>query len=250
MRFILDKFNPGALNMGTDEAVLTGVIAGTSEPTLRFYGWKPTCLTIGYCQSMQAEADLTKCQELGVDCVRRATGGGAVLHEFELTYSLIAPVGEYGIPEPILDSYKHICQSIIDGLKLLNVDAQFVPLNDLVAKGKKISGNAQTRRQGVVLQHGTILLDVDFDKMFSLLLIPDEKLKDKLITVAKDRVVGLSAILEREVTFGEVADALKKGFGDVLQTNLVEGALTDEERVKAKEFATNKYATDAWNLKR
>ncbi|HDS11763.1 MAG TPA: lipoate--protein ligase family protein [Candidatus Wirthbacteria bacterium] len=250
LRFILDTKRPGALNMGIDEAVLEGVIAETSPATLRFYGWEPDCLTIGYFQSLREEADLAKCQELGVDCIRRATGGGAVLHQYELTYSLIAPVGHYGIPEAILDSYRHICDGIIQSLKLMDVQADFVPLNDIIANGKKISGNAQTRRHGVVLQHGTILLDVDLEKMFSLLLIPDEKIKDKMIAGAKERVTGLKSILGREVGFAELAEHLQAGFAQVLQTELAPGQIGPHELNRAKRFAAEKYGADSWNFKR
>lgn len=250
LRLIMDGHNPGALNMGIDEAVLEGVIAGMSEPTLRLYGWNPATLTIGYFQGLSEEADLAACAGYGISCIRRVTGGGAVLHEHEVTYSLIAPVGFAGIPEAILDSYAFICQGILLGLQPLGIEAQFVPLNDIVAGGKKISGNAQTRRHGVILQHGTILLAVDVDKMFSVLKVADEKIKDKLIATVKERVTGLSNLLGREVGFVQTQMALREGFAEALGVNLVTGFLTAAERVRAEQLAADKYRSNGWNAKR
>jgi lipoate-protein ligase A len=249
-RLIMDSTRQGALNMGIDEAVLEGVIAGTSQPTLRLYGWQPPTLTIGYFQSIKEEADLEACRRLGVDCIRRTTGGGSVLHEFEVTYSIVAPIGFSGIPEPILDSYRYICQGIIRGVHELGVEAQFVPLNDIVAKGRKISGNAQTRRKGIILQHGTILLDVDVEKMFTVLKVPSEKMKDKLIQDVKQRVVGLRELIGTNLTFEDAANALSKGFEQALGCDLVIGAVSPDEMERAEVLAQEKYANPVWNLQR
>ncbi len=236
--------------MGLDEAILERVISGKSEPTLRLYAWDPICLTIGYFQSRADEADLAACERFGIDCIRRTTGGGAVLHEFEVTYSIVAPVGFAGIPANILESYRFICDGIIRGVSALGVKAQFVPLNDIIAGGKKISGNAQTRRQGVVLQHGTILLDVDVEKMFTVLKVPSEKMRDKLVKDVKERVTGLKGLLGRDVGFDEAGYCLQQGFAEALGVSLTYGQFTSEEETEGERLALSKYATREWNEKR
>src|SRR3989344_3027262 len=160
-RVIPASERPGAMNMALDEAVSEGVKAGTAPPTIRFYSWNPSCVSIGYFQSIEEEVNLPECESRGVDVVRRITGGGAVYHDRngEITYSVIAPQEMF--PAGIIDSYKVICGWIIGGLSELGVQAEFKPINDVIADGKKISGNAQTRRGGVLHQLGTVLYDLD-----------------------------------------------------------------------------------------
>ena len=161
--------NPGAWNMALDETLLTNLV-DHDNPILRLYGWQPPCVSIGYFQSMEEEVDALICSKMGVDAVRRITGGGAVLHEFELTYTFITK----NYPANILESYQLICEPVVLCLDRLGYSAKYVPLNDIVVDNKKVSGNAQTRKNNMLLQHGTILLDVDVEKMFSMLKVPSE----------------------------------------------------------------------------
>ncbi len=241
--------------MAIDEAVLEHVANGSSQPTLRFYGWTPPAVSIGYFQSLAEEVDLEACGKFGVDFVRRLTGGGAVVHEHEITYSIHIPESAELVPTGILESYGKICEGILKGLVHLGLEAKFVPLNDIVlfkdGAPKKISGNAQTRKQGIILQHGTILLKVDVDKMFSLLKVPDEKLKGKLIENVKQRVTGLSAVLNREVGFDEALAVLLKGFAEAFpETSFEEGRLAENEDILAQRLKREKYETNEWNKKR
>ncbi len=239
IRVIDSKNNNAYLNMGINEALMKKCTEGVIPPTLLFFAWKPPAISIGYFQGLKEEVDLDKCKELGIDYVRRITGGGAVFHDAELTYSIVIP--EKDCPDDILESYGLICGAIIKGLKHLGINAEYAPINDILCNGRKISGNAQTRRNGVVLQHGTILLDVDVDKMFSLLKVPDEKIKDKLIASVKERVAGINK------TYDEVASALRKGFQEQFNAELVEDSLTEEELELGKQIAQEKYSTDKWN---
>ncbi|MBW2993477.1 lipoate--protein ligase family protein [Candidatus Woesearchaeota archaeon] len=239
LRVIDSKYNNAYLNMGINEALMKRCAQGIIPPTLLLFGWKPPAISIGYFQSLKQEVDLDKCRELGVDYVRRITGGGAVFHDTELTYSIVIP--EKDCPEDILESYGLICNAVIKGLKHLGINAEYAPINDIICNGKKISGNAQTRRNGVVLQHGTILLDVDVDKMFSLLKVPNEKIKDKLIANVKERVSGINK------TYEETAAAIKKGFQEQFNAELVEDSLAQEEINLGKQIAQEKYSTDNWN---
>src|SRR5437870_13300905 len=145
IRVLETGYNPAALNMALDEAVMENV---GEVPVLRIYGWRPAAVSVGYFQSIKEEVDLEKCRQLGVDIVRRLTGGGAVLHESELTYSFITR--QY--PQNILESYNMICDPIIICLVNLGFNkVRFAPLNDVVVEGKKVSGNAQTRKDGILL---------------------------------------------------------------------------------------------------
>ena len=247
-RLLLTGHDSAFMNMAIDEAVLHH--QGKVPPTIRFYGWKPAAVSIGYFQSLVEEVDLSRCEGDGIDFIRRITGGGAVFHDRELTYSLITPESDPLIPKDILASYKAICSGIIAGLKDVGVSAEFVPLNDIIAGGKKISGNAQTRRSHCVLQHGTILMDVDVKRMFSLLRVPAEKMRDKLIKAVEERVTSVSAVIGRTVSFGELEKAMIAGFEKELGIKLTMGKLTESEQRMAKRLAEEKYMSRDWRFKR
>ncbi len=244
-------------NMATDEAVLRCVTAGQSPNTIRFYGWLPSAVSIGYFQGIEQEVDLAACREKGIDVIRRLTGGGAVFHDHdgEITYSLIAPEDHPKIPRKILDSYALLCGGLVVGFKRLGLDAEFKPINDILVNGRKISGNAQTRRFGGVLQHGTLLCDVNPHLMFTLLKVPNEKIRDKLIQGVEERVTSI----RREMSWDyetmarskdTVTEAMIAGFENVLDIHLVPGTLSDEEVKLADEVKAERYATQAWNHKR
>ena len=237
IRVLETRYGTAAWNMALDEVLMNGV---TDIPVLRLYGWKPIAVSIGYFQSIEEEVDIQKCNHKGIDVVRRISGGGAVLHDSELTYSFITR--KY--TENILESYKLICDPIVACINKLGFDARFVPLNDIVVNGKKLSGNAQTRKKGILLQHGTILLDVNVEKMFSVLRIPSEKIRDKMISDVKERVMGLNK------TFEEVAFALKESFSEKFDARLIVDEITIEEEENTKNLVKEKYATDEWNWKR
>lgn len=247
VRLLLTQHNTGAWNMAVDEAVLEAVATGKQYPTLRFYGWNPGAVTIGYFQSLQEEVDTQKCQSEKIDVIRRITGGGAVFHDKEITYSFIVKEEDGLIVKDILASYKQICQGIISGLEMLGITSQFIPINDLVVNNKKISGNAQTRKQKTILQHGTVLLDVDVKKMFSLLKVPDEKIRDKMILAVEERVTSLRHLSGNEIAYSAVENALMKGFASALDIDIVLGILSEEEVKTAEKIQKEKYENTDWN---
>jgi lipoate-protein ligase A len=237
--------------MAIDEAVAIARLRHGTPNTIRLYRWNPSAVSIGYFQSIDKEVNLEACKEYGVDVIRRITGGGAVYHDYngEITYSLVAPEDEAKIPRDILESYRLICGAIVNGLKELGVDSEFKPVNDIAAGGKKISGNAQTRRHGVVLQHGTVLVDTDIHRMFQVLRVSDAKISDKLIQAVEERVTNLRRYLERDVSFNESRDALVKGFEETLDIELVPGELTEPELQLVKELHI-KYSSHEWVFQR
>ena len=157
-RLLETGFHPAVFNMGLDEAILDSVSQGNCLPTLRFYGWIPPAVSLGYFQGLQEEIDIEACKALGIDVVRRITGGGAVFHHHEVTYSIVIPLGHSLARSGIIDSYRILLAGIVEGLAELGIQSEFAPINDIVSAGKKISGNAQTRKKGCILQHGTIIV--------------------------------------------------------------------------------------------
>ncbi len=222
--------------MALDEALMDST---DNTIILRIYGWNPSCVSIGYFQSIN-DINLKKCQQERVDVVRRMTGGGAVFHESELTYSIITK--KYS--QNILESYKLICNVITSALKKLGIDGQFIPLNDIVVNGKKVCGNAQTRKKNTLLQQGTILLKVNAEKMFSLLNVPKEKIADKEISDVKERVAGINR------KFDEVADSLKQSACEIFNSGLYDSQLTKEEVELSEKLSLEKYSSEKWNFRR
>jgi len=249
-RLLKTEDNSAFTNMAIDKAVMVSCSRGKVPPTVRFYTWKPPAISIGYFQSLNEEVNLDACKSLGVEFVRRITGGGAVFHDKELTYSIIIPESNLKVPKNILESYRRICGAVIKGLKYLWIESKYAPINDIIVNNKKISGSAQTRKSKTVLQHGTVLLDVDVDKMFKLLKVPNEKIKDKLIADVKQRVTSIKHISDNNVTFNETSDAMKIGFEEEFDIELVNGILTKEEISLTNKFERECFSTTEWNYKK
>lgn len=234
-----------AENMAIDEAIATGIAAGTSPPTIRFYTWKPSAVSIGYFQRLRDEIDLEACSMKGIDVVRRRTGGGAVYHDEqgEITYSLIAPADMFS--KDIRASYRDICGSITGGLASLGIVAEFRPINDVTVNGRKISGSAQTRRQGILTQHGTVLYAIDRETMFSVLRPSAKKLADKPVDSFEKSVT--CAVEEGCRSIDGLYEALFAGF--TAGKKWEPGELSDNERM-ALTSLIEKYRSDAWNASR
>jgi len=237
--------------MAIDEAIAYARRRGETPNTIRLYRWKPSAVSIGYFQSVRDEVDLEACRRLGVDVIRRITGGGAVFHDHdgEITYSLVAPDDDPKIPRDIIASYRLICGCVVNGLRGLGLEAEFKPVNDIVSGGRKISGNAQTRRFGAVLQHGTVLVDFDARKMFTVLKVSDAKISDKMIKAVEDRVTSIRRQLGRDVPFDEVRRALIAGFEETLDISLEPGKLAAHEEELVEKFR-ERYRSRDWIFRR
>ncbi len=241
-RMIPFRYFNAAMNMAIDETIMEGIRSGVTPPTIRFYGWEPSAVSIGYFQGVEYEVNRQACRQAGVDVVRRITGGGAVYHDRdgEITYSILGPLSEF--PADVTESYRRICGHIIDAFQMLGIESSFQPINDISVDDKKISGNAQARKRGIFLQHGTILYRVSVDTMFTLLTVSKEKISDKLIRSVKKRVTSLTDI--KPVPFEELADALEKAFSQGREVEM--GDYTPEELEGARRLAAEKYNTEAW----
>jgi lipoate-protein ligase A len=234
-----------AENMAIDEAISSLVKEGLSPPTIRFYRWSPGAVTIGCFQCVYDEADLDACRRLGIDFVRRATGGGAVYHDpaGEITYSVIAPESLFS--KDIRESYREICSCIIAGLAKLGIDAAFRPINDVIVGGRKVSGSAQMRRQGVLTQHGTILYGLDRNTMFSVLKPSKLKLSDKPAASFGDGVACIQELCGASME--ELYAALLEGFTEGKDWEY--GKLSEQEEARVKDVMW-KYGSYEWNFSR
>jgi len=242
------------VNMAVDEAILTARIENQAPNTVRFYRWNPSAVSVGKFQDFKNEVQIENCRKYGVDVVRRITGGGTVYHdaEHEITYSVIANKQDLDA-EDVTGVYARIYSGLAEALQILGVNADFNVGNEktcpnLTVKGKKISGSAQSHKKGVVLQHGTLLADVDLERMFTLLRVPWAKTCMEVVNVAEGRITSIRKELARSVSQEEVNRALISGFEKALNVTLEEGDLTSYERDLADKLCREKYATDEWNL--
>jgi lipoate-protein ligase A len=253
-RYILSSNLEGKDNMAIDAALLSQVSKGESLPTIRVYTWSPPAITIGYFQKSEVETNREKCMEDGIPVIRRITGGGAVFHDHEITYSIICPDDNTTIQGTILESYQNICKPLLNTLKSYSLDAEFSGINDITVKGKKVSGNAQTRRMHCILQHGTLLLKVEPEKMFNYLNVPEVKIINSGITTPETRVTAMNDLLGEEVMSSnwieEFIERYIKSCSDDFSIDLEESLLTDCELELVEKYKDNIYGNNDWNINR
>jgi lipoate-protein ligase A len=262
-RLIIDSATGGAWNMAVDEALTISVADGSSPPVLRFYAWQPGCLSLGYAQPA-SDIHPERLHNYGWDAVRRMTGGRAILHIDELTYSVVIPLGDPRVEGGVIESYRRLSDGLMAGLALLGVPVEAgradksiprlggpvcfeVPSDyEITAQGKKLLGSAQTRRKGVVLQHGALPLFGDIIRICDALDFPSEDERDQARTRLLDRAVTLSDVMGRSPEFAEVADALAQGFGQALNLSFEVSQLASAEETCAEELRAEKYASREW----
>lgn len=257
-RFLNTGATNGAANMAIDEAMLVGVNRGTTPPTVRVYAWEPPTVSLGYAQRAEDELDLEAVRRAGFGVVRRPTGGRAVLHAGELTYSVVGPAGEEPLGRSIMEAYEAIARALAEGLRELGVEVELSPVAteavgrdgasppcfasagryEIVVDGRKLVGSAQRRVGRGVLQHGSLLTDATHERIAEVMRVEDERRRDAVRKVLARKTTSLSAILGRDVAFDEVAEAVRAGFARAWGVSLTEGRLTDGERETVKTLAT------------
>ena len=247
-RLLIDD-KPAHWQMALDEAILLLRDRGFSPNTLRLYVFRPSAVTIGYFQKMSEAVNLEYIKQLDISVVRRITGGGAVYHDEkgEVTYSVIADLKSF--PRDILESYKLICGGLVKSLEYLGLKASYMPINDVVVNGKKISGSAQIRRGKSLLQHGTLMYNTDLEILGKVLTAPRAKLENHRVKSITERVTTVSKELGVNVKKKEVLNAMINGFEEALNIKLVKGKLLEEEKRLASELA-KKYESGEWTYKR
>lgn len=253
--------------MAVDEAILLSMADGNAPPTVRFFAWTPPCLSLGYAQPL-ADVDLEQLGARGWGLVRRPTGGRAILHTDELTYSIIAPMAEPRVLGGVVESYRQLSAGLLRGLELLGLPAHAdkeYALPDREAKGavcfetpsnyeitvgdKKLLGSAQTRRRGIVLQHGALPLTGDIARICDGLRFETEAKRQHARARVCERALTVAAACGREVSWEEAALALTRGFSEALNLKLEMGALTPAEAELAARLQSEKYGSEAWNAR-
>lgn len=267
-RLLVNEPTGGFLNMAIDESLLISCQRGEEPalfPTIRFYQWSTPTLSLGYAQRSSQAVDRHYCRGAGIKVVRRLTGGRAVLHHREVTYSVVACTDIPPFCRAISETYLLLSRAIMGAYTSLGIAAELAgkgeghrsassPMtrspcfyspsrHELVYQGKKLVGSAQKRQRNSFLQHGSILLD--FDPRL-LLLATGQQPGMKL----PERVTSIKEILRRRVSPDELIEKLVASFQKTLRLKLLPGELTDRERDVAQKLCEEKYSQDAWNYLR
>jgi lipoate-protein ligase A len=248
-RLLLEGDLPGARNMARDVAVLEALTDGDGVPTMRLYGWEPPCLSLGRHQGAEA-ADRDFCAAHGVDVIRRPTGGRALLHHLEITYTIVAAVGEGPIPRHLQEAYTRICEPLVSACRALGVDAELtsgevnlelpspastVPCfqapagGEVVVDGRKLIGSAMRAHGNAILQHGAILLDWDSELQAGTMGLEDDRFLRPTVTTFAEQ---LGRVPYREVLESALVDAFSHEFG----VDFEEGSLSETEEARAVEL--------------
>ncbi|MEI6386730.1 MAG: lipoate--protein ligase family protein [Spirochaetota bacterium] len=253
----------GAWNMAADEALREAVGRGESSPLLRLYSWAPGCLSLGLGQS-RADVDDAGLAAHGWDLVRRASGGRAILHIDELTYSVIAPIGEVRVQGSILESYRRLAQALMAALRSLGLPVEMqgeappsaqtkgpvcfeVPSSyEIVIAGKKLVGSAQARNRDSVLQHGTLPLSGDLSRITRALAFPDKAARDAAAAKLLTRATTVETVLGSAPAWELAAAAFVAAFEEELALRFVVSEMDDAELLRTEELVQTKYAHADW----
>jgi lipoate-protein ligase A len=269
----------GIWNMAVDEAILESVMAGKSETTLRLYAWEPACLSLGYAQPV-ADVDQESLNKRGLGLVRRPTGGRAILHSDELTYSVISTESDLRLAGGVLESYCNLSLALLEALHMLGISAQAlekpatqraaiedladdsliahkaahqnpvcfeVPSNyEITSGGKKLIGSAQARRKQGVLQHGTLPLYGNLTRIVQVLKFRDEAARERAASRLLEHATTAEGASGRIITWDEAANAFTQAFTSVLNLELESGELTRGELSRAEELVVEKYSHPDW----
>jgi len=251
-RLIIDPPLNSRINMAKDHAILHGLSMKNSLPTLRIYRWEKASVTLGYFQQVEEYVNTRYCRKNGISITRRETGGGTVIHYKELTYSFTVPVNSGLVPESMEDSFKAIISPIINSLRLIYLDAEFRPVNDIIIRNRKISGSAQVRKKGVLQQHGTLIMDMDNDLISSALIQDEDKLRKRGFTSAEDSVTSIRSETGEDINEKFIEDftlSLVSDFSKSFNIEYCSDGLTDTECIIMETYS-RKFASDEWNFRK
>jgi lipoate-protein ligase A len=257
-----------AYNMAFDEVLIDWHSRGLIPPVLRFYGWKPAGLSLGQFQKTVGRIDVEVAKAKGIDIVRRPTGGLAVLHDKELTYSIVVSEKHEKMSPSIIEAYRVLSQGVLEGYRNLGIQADLAIPDAPVGKsgtavcfeeaswyeleidGKKAAGSAQNRQKGVVLQHGSIPVEMDIEVLYDLFIFPNEKVKHKAREGFLKKAVFINDILGRKVTLEEINMAFKEGFKKGLDIELTTHEPNEQFLQEVKELMETKYTNDEYTFQR
>jgi lipoate-protein ligase A len=263
-RFLNTGIQDAALNMAIDEAILTHYLAGEALPTLRVFRWSQPSISLGRFQRVEREIESGLCQQRNVALVRRPTGGRAVYHRDEFTYSIVIGKRE-GIPSGVVAAYAYLAQGLIAALHNLGVQAQLSDERvskhpsaacfasstqaDLTSDGFKLVGSAQVWKDDGLLQQGSLPLADRAAEFFALLRYPTEEARQEALALYREKTTPLYTFLPH-VTWEDVAEAFHKGFSIALHTEFVSGDLSSTEWELAHQLVDEKYSKVTWRKER
>ena len=254
---------PGAWNMAVDEAILESIEAGESLPTLRLYAWAPPCLSLGIAQAY-GDVDLERLHARGWEVVRRITGGRAILHTDELTYSVIGPADHPLLTGSVLESYSRIARGLLAAVRALELSVEMkegradesgksnpvcfeVPSTyEITVGGKKLIGSAQARRRLGVLQHGSLPLTGDLTRITQALRFPDESARAEADARLLAHATTAETALGHPVDWDSAARAFVNAFETALGINFQRADLSEKENSRTVELVREKYAHPSW----
>lgn len=258
-RLIEDGPGDGALNMATDRAILEACGQGQVAPTLRLYSWRQPTLTIGYSQNGARDLDRNRCRSLGIPVVSRPTGGRALLHDKELTYSLTAPIPHPRFPSNLRSAFQVVSQALLLSLGKMGIQGAMianprgVPVNgrspscfsslnhcEITVNNKKLIGSAQRRKSRSFLQQGSLWVECDRQLMNSLFRFSSPESGDANLKILEQSTTSLNQLCEREVRFEEVARAFQKGFQSAFPVRWERGELSAREKDLRDRFLNEK----------
>jgi len=253
----------GAWNMAADEAILEQIGKNESTPTLRLYAWAPACLSLGHAQPF-ADVDTSRLKRLGWEVVRRATGGRAILHTDELTYSVIAPLTEPRVEGSVLESYNRLAQALLRAVNNLDVLVEMkegksnndpnpnpvcfeVPSTyEITVNGKKLIGSAQARKKEGVLQHGSLPLTGDLTRICQALVFENESARETASHRLLERATTIESALGQVVDWETAAQAFIRAFEAQLGLKFEQGELSQKEISRTEELIREKYDHPSW----
>src|SRR5215216_75204 len=264
-RLLITPIAPGAWNMAVDESILEHVQPGRGEslPTLRLYAWDPACLSLGHAQPF-ADVDTARLQGRGWEVVRRATGGRAILHADELTYSVTGSAEEPLLTGGVLESYHRIAQALLLAVKNLELSVEMkegkkndqaapnpicfeVPSTyEITVNGKKLIGSAQARKKEGVLQHGSLPLTGDLTRICQALVFENEAAQEDAARRLLARATTVESALRRALSWDEAAEAFIRAFEIQLDVCFERGELSESESKRAEELVREKYDHPSW----
>ena len=263
-RLMIDPPASGSRNMAVDDALLEAAQGDGYLPTLRLYSWNPPCLSLGHAQHIR-EVDQEALKKMGWDLVRRPTGGRAILHIDELTYSITGNAEQPILHGGILESYQRISRAFIQMLQRYSLDPRSreesqqaksqvepvcfeIPSNyEITVAGKKIIGSAQARRKNAILQHGAIPLTGDISRIIKVLAYPDEDTRTKAVQRVISRATTIEDQTGKSISWHKSAMDLVQAFEETHNMVFINGKLTEEEAASAKRIEQEKYSSKLWN---
>jgi lipoyl(octanoyl) transferase len=259
----------GATNMAVDEAIMWAAAEGLAPPTARLYGWSPPAVSLGYFQPVEGHVDTAELARRGWGLVRRPTGGRAILHDDEVTYSVVIAESALERGASVMGSYRELSRGLELGLQQLGLQAALgetatdaahrqtakdlptvcfaqASRGDMVAAGRKVVGSAQVRRQGIILQHGSVPLRLHLADQIAVM--PGSRARVESQKHLGAAAQGIADLLGAPLTFEQVGRALAAGFEQAFGVRLEPGELSPAEQAQAETLRTEKYAAEAWNL--